>query len=86
MMTKGGLFAATVFSAVMVCSARDINAQPHINVTQGQPLAGTQNDEFELMVRYGMTRIDAIRSATSIAAKALRMSRHHFEGALRATV
>jgi len=24
----------------MVCSARDINAQPHINVTQGQPLAG----------------------------------------------
>jgi|SRR6266850_4293666 len=40
MMTKRGLFAATVFSALTVCSARDINAQPHINVTQGQPLAG----------------------------------------------
>jgi len=40
MITKRGLFAATVFSALMVCSARDINAQPHINVTQGQPLAG----------------------------------------------
>ena len=40
MMTKSGQFAAAVFSAWMVCSARDINAQPHINVTQGQPLAG----------------------------------------------
>ena len=39
-MTKSGQFAAAVFSAGMVCSARDINAQPHINVTQGQPLAG----------------------------------------------
>jgi imidazolonepropionase-like amidohydrolase len=41
----------------------DVGSFPH----------GTQNDEFELMVQYGMTPIDAIRSATSVAAKALRM-------------
>jgi imidazolonepropionase-like amidohydrolase len=41
----------------------DVGSFPH----------GTQNDEFELMVQYGMTRLDAIRSATSVAAKVLRM-------------
>ena len=41
----------------------DVGSFPH----------GTQNDEFELMVEYGMTRLDAIRSATSVAAEALRM-------------
>jgi imidazolonepropionase-like amidohydrolase len=41
----------------------DVGSFPH----------GTQNDEFELMVEYGMTRLDAIRSATSVAADALRM-------------
>jgi imidazolonepropionase-like amidohydrolase len=34
---------------------------------------GTQNDEFELMVAYGMTPVEAIRSATTDAAKVLRM-------------
>jgi imidazolonepropionase-like amidohydrolase len=34
---------------------------------------GEQNQEFELMVRYGMKPIDAIRAATNVAAEALRM-------------
>lgn len=34
---------------------------------------GEQNQEFSLMVRYGMKPIDAIRSATSVAAEVLRM-------------
>jgi imidazolonepropionase-like amidohydrolase len=41
----------------------DVGSFPH----------GTQNDEFALMVQYGMTRLDALRSATSVAAEALRM-------------
>lgn len=41
----------------------DVGSFPH----------GTQNDEFQLMVQYGMTPINAIRSATSVAAEALRM-------------
>ena len=35
---------------------------------------GEQNDEFELMVRYGMQPIEAIRAATSVAAEVLRMN------------
>jgi imidazolonepropionase-like amidohydrolase len=31
---------------------------------------GTQGGEFELMVQYGMAPIDAIRSATTVAARA----------------
>lgn len=34
---------------------------------------GTGNDEFELMTLYGMSPINAIRSATNVAAEALRM-------------
>jgi imidazolonepropionase-like amidohydrolase len=35
---------------------------------------GEQNQEFELMVEYGMKPIDAIRAATTTAAEILRMS------------
>ena len=34
---------------------------------------GTQAGEFDLMVQYGMTPIDAIRSATTVGAELLRM-------------
>lgn len=48
---------------VKIAFGTDVGSFPH----------GTQNDEFELMTQYGMSALDAIRSATSVAADALRM-------------
>jgi imidazolonepropionase-like amidohydrolase len=39
----------------------------------GSFTAGTQNDEFDLMAEYGMSPLQVIRSATTVAAEVLRM-------------
>jgi len=57
------VFQMALKMGAKIAFGTDVGSFPH----------GTQNDEFELMVQYGMTRLDALRSATTVAAEALRM-------------
>ena len=56
-------FQKALKAGVKIAFGTDVGSFPH----------GTQNGEFDLMVSYGMKPIDAIRSATSVAATALRL-------------
>lgn len=56
-------FQKALKAGVKIGFGTDVGSFPH----------GTQNREFDLMVAYGMKPIDAIRSATSVAATVLRV-------------
>ena len=56
-------FQRALRAGVKIGFGTDVGSFPH----------GTQNHEFDLMVSYGMRPLDAIRSATTIAAGVLRM-------------
>jgi imidazolonepropionase-like amidohydrolase len=58
-------FQAAMKAGVKIVFGTDVGAFPH----------GTNNREFTYMVEYGMTPIEAIRSATTRAAELLRMER-----------
>jgi len=58
------VFQAALRAGVKIGFGTDVGSYPH----------GEQNEEFELMVAYGMKPLDAIRSATTVAAEVLRMS------------
>jgi imidazolonepropionase-like amidohydrolase len=57
------VFQKALKSGVKIGFGSDVGSFPH----------GEQNGEFDLMVGYGMKPIDAIRSATSVAATVLRL-------------
>jgi imidazolonepropionase-like amidohydrolase len=57
------VFAKALRAGVKIGFGTDVGSFPH----------GTQNGEFDLMVSYGMRPLDAIRSATSVAATVLRL-------------
>jgi imidazolonepropionase-like amidohydrolase len=57
------VFQQALKARVRIAFGTDVGSFPH----------GEQNEEFELMVRYGMPPLDAIRSATTVAAEVLRM-------------
>ena len=54
-------FQAAMKTGVKIVFGTDVGGFPH----------GTNNREFSYMVEYGMTPLEAIRSATSVAAEAL---------------
>ena len=56
-------FQKALKMGVKIAFGTDVGSYPH----------GTSNDEFSLMVEYGMKPLEAIRSATNIAADVLRM-------------
>ncbi|RBQ21087.1 amidohydrolase family protein [Spongiactinospora rosea] len=57
-----GAFKRGLELGVKIAFGTDVGSFPH----------GEQIDEFELMVQYGMSPLDAIRSATVVAAEVLR--------------
>jgi imidazolonepropionase-like amidohydrolase len=57
-------FQKALHSGVKIVFGTDVGAMEH----------GTQARELEVMVSYGMTPIDAIRSATTVSADLLRMA------------
>ena len=59
-------FQAAMKAGVKIVFGTDVGAFPH----------GTNNREFSYMVEYGMTPLEAIRSATTRAAELLRMEKH----------
>lgn len=59
-------FQAAMKAGVKIVFGTDVGAFPH----------GTGNREFTYMVEYGMTPLEAIRSATTRAAELLRMENH----------
>ncbi len=58
-------FQAAMKAGVKIVFGTDVGAFPH----------GTNNREFTYMVEYGMTPLEAIRSATTRAAELLRMEK-----------
>jgi imidazolonepropionase-like amidohydrolase len=56
-------FQMALRMGVKVGFGTDVGSYPH----------GEQNEEFDLMVGYGMKSIEAIRAATTVAAEVLRM-------------
>jgi imidazolonepropionase-like amidohydrolase len=58
-------FQAAMKAGVRIVFGTDVGAFPH----------GTNNREFTYMVEYGMTPLEAIRSATTRAAELLRMEK-----------
>lgn len=58
------VFRKALKAGVRIGFGTDVGSFPH----------GTSNEEFDLMVRYGMTPLQAVRSATSVAADVLRMT------------
>lgn len=59
------VFRKAIAAGVKIAFGSDVGSFPH----------GEQNDEFRLMVQYGMSPLAAIRSATSVAAEVLRLER-----------
>src|SRR5205085_6653754 len=57
------VFAKALRAGVKIGFGTDVGSFPH----------GTQNGEFDLMVTYGMSPLNAIRSSTSVAATVLRL-------------
>lgn len=57
------VFQKALKAGVKIAFGTDVGSFPH----------GTQNGEFDLMVAYGMSPLQAIRSATSVAATVLRL-------------
>jgi len=57
------VFQKALRAGVKIGFGTDVGSFPH----------GAQNGEFDLMVQYGMRPLDAIRSATSVAATVLRL-------------
>ncbi len=59
------VFQAAMKTGVKIVFGTDVGGFPH----------GTNNQEFSYMVEYGMTPLEAIRSATTRAAELLRMDK-----------
>ena len=57
------VFQKAIRAGVKICFGTDVGAFEH----------GTSAREFKLMVEYGMKPAEALRSATSVAAKALHL-------------
>ena len=63
MCSKRASFKAALDAGVTILSGSDVGVYTH----------GDNARELELMVNYGMPAVDALRSATSIAARVLHM-------------
>jgi len=63
LMRKRASFKAALDAGVTILSGSDVGVFPH----------GDNARELELMVDYGMPKVDALKSATSIAGRVLHM-------------